>query len=222
VTPRAVDTWAIVVAAGSGARFGRPKQYEDLGGRPVLAWALAAARQACGHVVLVVPVDDLGTGRWDADIEVAGGATRSASVRAGLNAVGPDAAVVVVHDAARPLAPPALWRAVIDAVLAGADGAIPTVAVTDTVKRVAPDGTLTTLDRATLVAVQTPQAFDPDALRAAHGPGVDATDDAALIEAGGGRVVTVPGAPTNLKITELSDLVVATALLAALAEHVSQ
>jgi 2-C-methyl-D-erythritol 4-phosphate cytidylyltransferase len=210
-------SWAIVVAGGTGQRFGRPKQYEDLEGRPVLAWSLAAARQACDHVVLVLPAADVAgaAGAWDAEIVVAGGATRSASVRAGLAAVGSDAGVVVVHDAARPLAPPAVWQAVIAAVEGGADGAVPTVAVTDTVKQVQPDGRLLTLERAALVAVQTPQAFDPAALRAAHREGAVATDDAALIEARGGRVVTVPGAAANLKITEPSDLVMAAALLRA-------
>ena len=220
-------TWAIVVAGGTGTRFGRPKQYESLQGRPVLAWSLSAARRACDHVVLVLPAADVpvtrgeqagaaggdGAPRWDADVIVAGGVTRSDSVRAGLAVVDADAAVVVVHDAARPLAPPSLWHAVISAIEAGADGAVPTVAVTDTVKEVRADGTLLTLERAALVAVQTPQAFAPDALRAAHGAGAVATDDAALIEAAGGRVVTVPGAAVNLKITERSDLIVADALL---------
>jgi 2-C-methyl-D-erythritol 4-phosphate cytidylyltransferase len=179
----------------------------------VLAWSLAAARGACANVVAVVPASDLGARDWDADAVVAGGATRSASVRAGLAVVAADASIVVVHDAARPLAPSALWRAVIEAVIAGADGAVPTVAVTDTIKRLGDDGALTTLDRSRLVAVQTPQAFRAPALRAAHARGEDATDDAALIEAAGGRVVTVAGTPTNLKITEPSDLIVAMALL---------
>jgi 2-C-methyl-D-erythritol 4-phosphate cytidylyltransferase len=173
------DIWAIVVAGGTGSRFGRPKQYEDLQGRPVLAWSLAAARQACQHVVLVVPPSDVARGDWDADAVVAGGLTRSDSVRAGLAVVGADARVVVVHDAARPLAPLSLWRAVIAAIEAGAAGAVPTVAVTDTVKQRQADGTLRTLERAALVAVQTPQAFDPAALRAAHRREAVATDDAA-------------------------------------------
>jgi 2-C-methyl-D-erythritol 4-phosphate cytidylyltransferase len=221
VNPPPVGTWAIVVAGGTGSRFGRPKQYEELRGRPVLAWSLAAARAACDRVVVVLPAGDSrgaegdrGTESWDADVVVTGGATRSASVRAGLGVVGSDASVVVVHDAARPLAPLALWQAVIGAVRAGADAAVPTVAVTDTIKQICPDGSLRTLDRAALVAVQTPQAFRPEALRIAHQTGGDATDDAALIEAVGGRVVTVPGTAINLKITELSDLIVAAALLA--------
>jgi 2-C-methyl-D-erythritol 4-phosphate cytidylyltransferase len=214
-----VDAWAIVVAGGSGARFGRPKQYELLAGRPLIEWScLAARRSGCG-VILVLPVGDTATGgrndRWDADLLVEGGSTRSASVRAGLGRVPPDAAVVVVHDAARPLAEPAMWARVIDAVRAGADGAVPAVAVTDTVKLVEPGGSLTTLDRSRLVAVQTPQAFATAALQRAHVDEEDATDDAALVERHGGRVVVVAGAATNVKVTTPADLTVAAALVEA-------
>lgn len=209
-----VKAWAIVVAGGSGSRFGSAKQYAELAGRPLVAWALDGARSHCEAVVLVVPAVDATAGapRWDADVVVSGGSSRSASVRAGLAAVPAGVEAVVVHDAARPLAGEAIWRAVLGAVQAGADAAIPTVAVTDTVKVVHADGTLSTLDRNRLVAVQTPQAFRADVLRRAHAGGADATDDAALVEAIGGRVVTVAGSPTNVKVTEPSDLVVAAAL----------
>ncbi|HEX5266886.1 MAG TPA: 2-C-methyl-D-erythritol 4-phosphate cytidylyltransferase, partial [Acidimicrobiales bacterium] len=149
-----------------------------------------------------------------ADVTVPGGATRSDSVRAGLSAVPEDVAVVVVHDAARPLASPALFRAVVEAVAAGADAAVPGVRVPDTVKRVGGDGVVEeTLDRDPLVLVQTPQAFAGAALRRAHRSGTHATDDAALVEADGGRVVVVPGEPDNLKITRADDLVRAAALI---------
>jgi 2-C-methyl-D-erythritol 4-phosphate cytidylyltransferase len=141
-----------------------------------------------------------------ADRVVAGGATRSASVRAGLGAVPEDVGVIVVHDAARPRATPALFHAVIDAVRAGADGALPGVAVVDTLKRVRDGVVLETLARAELVAIQTPQAFRAEALRGAHAGSVDATDDGALVEAAGGRVVVVPGDPDNLKVTSAADL----------------
>lgn len=118
-----------------------------------------------------------------------------------------------MHDAARPLATGVLWRAVIDAVAAGADGAVPTVAVTDTVKQLQDDGSLATLDRSRLVAVQTPQVFRAGALRRAHAGGAVATDDAALVEAMGATVVTVAGEPANLKVTQPADLAVAAALL---------
>jgi 2-C-methyl-D-erythritol 4-phosphate cytidylyltransferase len=138
---------------------------------------------------------------------VVGGDTRSASVRRGLAAVPAAAEVIVVHDAARPYAEPALFRAVVAAVRAGADGAVPGIPVVDTVKQVAPDGTvLATLDRSRLVTVQTPQAFRADVLRAAHAAGGEATDDAALVEGAGGRVVVVPGSPDNRKITVATDL----------------
>jgi 2-C-methyl-D-erythritol 4-phosphate cytidylyltransferase len=196
--------WVIVVAAGSGARFGAPKQYEPLGDRRVLDWSLDVARSAADGVVLVVPEDH--DTPEEVDVVVTGGDTRSASVRAGLAAVPDDAAVVVVHDAARPAASPELFDAVIEAVLAGADGALPGLAVVDTVKRVQDGHVVETLDRTELVTVQTPQAFRAAALRAAHAGGGDATDDGALVEAAGGRVVVVPGDPRNVKVTSPADL----------------
>jgi 2-C-methyl-D-erythritol 4-phosphate cytidylyltransferase len=165
-------------------------------------------------VVLVVPADDVGRRRWSADVEVPGGRTRSASVRAGLAAVPDEVTIIAVHDAARPLARDSIWQAALDAVRRGADAAIPTVAVTDTVKQVQPDGTLVTLDRSRLFAVQTPQAFRASVLRRAHAFGGEATDDAALVEQLGATVVRVEGAADNVKVTEPSDLAVAATLLA--------
>jgi 2-C-methyl-D-erythritol 4-phosphate cytidylyltransferase len=210
-----VKAWAVVLAGGSGSRFGHPKQFADLAGRPVVDWSLSAARLSCDGVVLVLPAERLGGAerRWDADAVVAGGATRSESVRAGLAAVPDRAGIVAVHDAARPLAGPELWRAVIGAVAGGADGAIPAIAVTDTIKELSPGGGLLTLDRSRLVAVQTPQAFRAELLRRVHEQRGEATDDAALVEAAGGRVVLVDGPPGNLKITSPPDLVMAAALL---------
>ena len=163
-------------------------------------------------VVLVVPAGDA-----VAEGGVAGGATRSESVRAGLAAVPDDADVICVHDAARPLATSDLYRRVIAAVVAGADAAIPGLSVPDTIKVIDPESSdaaggvlgavVSTLDRATLVAVQTPQAFSAAALRAAHTQGGDATDDAALVEAAGGRVVVVEGESAARKITTIDDLV---------------
>ena len=144
---------------------------------------------------------------------VPGGASRSESVRAGLAAVPPTAGIVVVHDAARPLASPALFAAVVAAVRAGADGAVPAVPGVDTLKRVDGDRVLGTVSRETLVAVQTPQAFRAGALRAAHSGGGEATDDAALVESAGGTVVVVTGEPDNLKVTTPDDLARAAFLL---------
>ena len=199
--------WAIVVAAGSGSRFGGPKQYEALGDRRVLDWSLAAARSVATGVVLAVLPERADAPEPEADVVVAGGLTRSSSVRAALAAVPASAEVVVVHDGARPLASPALFEAVVAAVRAGADAAVPGLPVADTVKRVLDGVVSATLDRGELVMVQTPQAFSAAALRRAHAvEAAFATDDAALVEAVGGRVVVVPGEADNAKLTSPADL----------------
>jgi len=194
--------WTVVVAGGSGRRFGRPKQYEVLGTKRVLDWSVDAARAVSDGVIVVLPHEDAG-----APGTVAGGSTRSESVRSGLAAV-PDAATIIcVHDAARPFAGREEFASVIAAVAARADGAIPGVSVSDTIKVVDPDGTvIATPARESLVAVQTPQAFRAPVLRQAHAGGGEGTDDAALVEAIGGRVVVVPGTARNRKITVEDDL----------------
>jgi 2-C-methyl-D-erythritol 4-phosphate cytidylyltransferase len=215
------SVWSIVVAGGSGRRFGEQKQFSSLGGRPVLSWAVDACRALSDGIVLVLPTgaqpDHAG-----ADIVVTGGPTRADSVRCGLDAVPPDADVIVVHDAARPLAPPTLFAAVLEALHEeGVVGAVPGLALNDTIKVV--DGSMNvtnTLDRTSLVSVQTPQAFKATALRAAHAraqhsPDTVATDDAMLVETSGGRVRVVPGHTGNLKITTPDDLATAERLLAA-------
>ncbi|MSO79391.1 MAG: 2-C-methyl-D-erythritol 4-phosphate cytidylyltransferase [Acidimicrobiia bacterium] len=207
-------TSAVVVAGGRGDRFGAPKQFSTVAGARLVDHAVAAAAAVCNEVVLVLPpgVD------WDGpavQAVVAGGATRSESVRAGLSAVAADTEIVVVHDAARPLARPELFELVIDAVRAGADAAIPALEVVDTLKRVDGDRVVGTVERDMLVAVQTPQAFRVAALRAAHEDGGNATDDAALVEASGGTVVIVAGDPRNLKVTTMADLMLAETLLEA-------
>ena len=194
------------MAAGSGERFGRRKQYELLDGRRVLDWSVAAARSVADGVVLVVPPDRLDDPEKEVDVVVGGGRTRSDSVRNGLAAVPPDAATIVVHDAARPWATPQLFSAVVAALDTGADAAIPVLAITDTVKRVRYGQVVATVDRTELVTVQTPQAFKAAALRRAHSLGGEATDDAGLVEAMGGRVVAVPGEAANVKVTNAGDL----------------
>jgi len=204
--------WAVIVAAGWGERFGGPKQFSDLGGARLVDHAIATASAACDAVVLVVPDATDWQGAEVAAL-VTGGASRAESVRAGLAVVPGTAEVVVVHDAARPLATADLFVSVIAAVRAGADGAVPGLAVADTLKRVDDVRVTATVDRVGLVAVQTPQAFAAGILRAAHATRADATDDAALVETIGGTVVVVPGDPRNLKVTGPADLMIAAALL---------
>lgn len=208
-----MSVWAVIVAAGTGVRFGTLKQYERLGDRRVLDWALERARAVADGVVLVVPPERAGESEHGVDAVVAGAETRAGSVRAGLAAVPDEAEVIVVHDAARPLASVALFQGVVRAVRAGADGAVPGVSLSDTVKLVEDGAVTETLDRARLVAVQTPQAFNAGALRRAHAGEGEGTDDASLVEALGGRVVIVPGEDANAKITTQHDLLVARALV---------
>ena len=205
------NVWAIIVAAGEGRRFGQLKQFAVLGGRPVIDWSLCSSRSVARGVVAVVPESTLATPgiAKGADSVISGGPTRCCSVRRGLSAVPENTDVVVIHDAARPLASRDLFRSVVDAVLAGADGAVPAMALSDTVKRVRGSHIVETLDRSELVTVQTPQAFRARALRLAHAGEPEATDDASLLEALGLNVVTVPGEYHNLKLTSPDDLALA-------------
>jgi 2-C-methyl-D-erythritol 4-phosphate cytidylyltransferase len=198
-----------VVAAGAGSRFGKPKQYETLGDRRVMDWSLFIARELTDHVVLVVPADRTGDDEPLADVVVAGGTTRSDSVRAGLSAVPDDVSQVLVHDAARPVPVTDVWRRVLAALEQGADVVVPVVPVTDTLRE--RDGA--TVDRDRFVAVQTPQGFRVEVLRAAHANGDEGTDDASLAEAIGAKVVVVDGDPTNIKITDVSHLAMAELLV---------
>jgi 2-C-methyl-D-erythritol 4-phosphate cytidylyltransferase len=200
--PTDEPVWTIVVAGGSGTRFGGLKQFALVGDRRVIDWSTHTARVASDGVVVVVPADFV-----EREAGVAGGATRSASVRQGLAAVPDDAAIICVHDAARPFASAGLFAEVIAAVRGGADGAVPGNPVTDTIKQVDAAGrVVATPPRATLVAVQTPQAFRADVLRDAHRGEPEGSDDAALVEASGKTVVVVAGEPGNRKITSPEDL----------------
>jgi 2-C-methyl-D-erythritol 4-phosphate cytidylyltransferase len=207
----------IIPAGGSGERLGaeRPKAFVVLGGRRLLDYSLDALGAVCQRVVVAVP-----GGQWTVDSgqTVPGGSSRSASVRNAVDAA-PEADVFVVHDAARPLVTPELVRRCIDG-LEGVDGAIAAARVTDTVKEAAADGRVTrTLDRSVLWAIQTPQVFRADVLRRALD--VDdqalaaATDDASLVEAGGGTVRVVEASPENFKVTTPADLARAELLLGA-------
>jgi 2-C-methyl-D-erythritol 4-phosphate cytidylyltransferase len=207
-----VTVWGIVVAGGRGSRFGAAKQFARLGGATVLERSLATTARVCDGVVVAVPAES-GWQPVPPVVAVAGGETRAESVRAALTAVPTDAEIIVVHDAARPLASPLLFVAVIAAVRSGADAAVPGIAVTDTLKRVEGERVIETVPRDGLVVVQTPQAFRSEALRRAHAPGVEGSDDAMLVERSGGVVRIVSGEARNLKITLPDDLEVAASLI---------
>jgi 2-C-methyl-D-erythritol 4-phosphate cytidylyltransferase len=210
-----VSVVGIVAAGGRGERLGAegPKAFVVVGGRSLLDWSLDALRPACDRVIAAVPPGHEGPDR------VAGGPSRSESVRNALEAA-PEATVVVVHDAARPLAGADLVQRCLEALDEGVDGAIAAAPMTDTVKEAGEDGrVLRTLDRSTLWTIQTPQAFQADALRRALA--VDdatlaaATDDSSLVEAAGGTIVVVEAPKENLKITTEADLLLAETLLGA-------
>ena len=207
---------ALLVAAGSGERLGldRPKAFVVLAGRPMLEWSVAALRAAgIEDIVVALPPGEAAPAGCAG---VSGGVTRSESVRRAL-AEAPPAGQVVVHDAARPLATPELFRRTL-AALAGADGAIAAARITDTVKEAGPDGfVVRTHDRSRLWAIQTPQAFRAAALRRALEVPADvlatATDDAWLVERAGGSVRVIESPPENFKVTTPHDLAIAESLL---------
>jgi 2-C-methyl-D-erythritol 4-phosphate cytidylyltransferase len=214
-----VSVWAILVAAGRGERLGldQPKAFAKLGEDPLLAEPLRRLDESdwIDRIVIVAPpgweepaillAEELACSKVHSCVP--GGETRAGSVRAGLAEVPTDALVVLVHDAARPL----VTEAVIERVLAplgeGWDGAVPGLAVSDTLKRVAGDGRVVeTVPRDGVYAVQTPQAFPADVLRRAAAGDAEASDCAGLVEAAGGRVTVVEGDPQLLKVTTADDL----------------
>ncbi len=217
------DVAVLVVAAGAGVRLGTgpPKALRPLAGEPLLVHAIrrVAAAPCVGCVVVAAPqaqVAAVAELAGPAVTVVPGGATRQESVAAALAAVPDGFEIVLVHDAARALAPAALVEAVAAAVRDGADAVIPVLPVVDTVKVVTAAGTVVgTVDRSVLRAVQTPQGFRRAVLAAAHRAAVDShTDDAGLVEKLGVPVQTVPGHEAAFKITRPVDLVFAEALLA--------
>lgn len=209
--------WTIVVGAGAGTRLGGvPKQFRDLAGTSVILRSVRAVAPVSDAVVVVadpVAAADaaVAVGQDKVVAVVAGGADRPASVAAGLGAVPGDVDVIAVHDAARPLATPGLLRRCVSALEPGIDAVVPALGVVDTVKEVDADGVVVrTLDRDRLVVVQTPQVFRAAVLRDAHearrATGVAATDDAALVERHGAKVVVIGGEASNVKLTRAEDL----------------
>jgi 2-C-methyl-D-erythritol 4-phosphate cytidylyltransferase len=205
----------IVLAAGGGTRFGGRKQYQELGpGERLVDAALHTASRAAATVVLVLPPGDTWTG-VAVTAAVAGGVDRLASVRAGLGALPPAIEIVIVHDAAHPLAPVELFHELAQAIERGADAAVPVLAVADVVKRISADGSLSTVGRDGLGLAQVPMAFRRSTLEAAHRHPGEVWEDSALVEAIGGSVVAVAGSPWNLHVVSPSDLALARALAAA-------
>jgi 2-C-methyl-D-erythritol 4-phosphate cytidylyltransferase len=220
-----MSVWAVIAAAGSGERLGldRPKAFANLRDRPLLAESLERLEGSdwIDSIVVAAPPDweepvillaeELGCGKVAE--AVTGGATRAASVATAIAVVPEGAAVVLVHDAARPVLPEVVIERVLTALNEGWDGAIPVMPLADTVKRVESDRVVETVEREGLAVAQTPQAFVAPVLRAALSDD-EATDCSALVEARGGRVKAVPGDPRLIKITEPADLEAVEHLLA--------
>jgi 2-C-methyl-D-erythritol 4-phosphate cytidylyltransferase len=217
-----MSVWAILAAAGSGERLGldRPKAFAPLNNRPLVAEPLErldASEWVEGIVIAAPPeweepcilvAEEVAAGKVAK--AVTGGRTRSESVRAALAEVPEDATVVLVHDAARPLITNEVIERVITALEPGWDGAVTTLSIADTVKRVDGEAIAETLDRTGLVTAQTPQAFDANVLRGAFSTlqqtVAKSTDCSTLVESNGGRVRAVEGDPRLLKVTTPADL----------------
>ena len=233
-TPAGADTCAVIVAGGSGERFGDPrgKQFVPLCGLPIMAWSILALDRApsVGHIVVACPRDGLGRVRDDVLAQlslrcevtlVPGGATRQDSVFAGLVAAPPTYELVAIHDGARPLVEPAAVERCIAAVRADERlaGAILASRETDTLKLTDSSGVIrATPDRSNYWCAQTPQVFRARQVMAAHKAAVwddfVGTDDASLVEHHGGRVRVVESSRDNMKITVPEDLALAEAILA--------
>jgi 2-C-methyl-D-erythritol 4-phosphate cytidylyltransferase len=221
-----VSVWAVLAAAGSGERLGadRPKAFARLHDRPLLAESLERldASEWIDEIVVAAPpgweepaillAEELGCSKVSSC--VTGGATRARSVQIALAEIPEEAAVVVVHDAARPLVDDDVVARVLAPLNDGWDGAVPALPRSDTVKLVDGDRVVETVDRSRLVAVQTPQAFVASVLRGAfEGDVAAASDCASLVEERGGRVKIVPGDSRLLKVTTASDLALVEAII---------
>lgn len=205
-------TWAIVLAAGIGARFGQRKQFVEVDGQRLVDLAVGAARRTCDRVVLVLPAGVT----WDGpavDVTVVGGPDRSASLRSGLAAIRASSGIVLVHQAANPLASPDLIRRLLAVVEGGAAAVVPGLRPADLVRRTSGDRLGEVVGRDDLVLVQTPAAFQLAILRDAHERCVPSLEDTALITQLGHEVVVVPGDPANVHVALPEDLELVRALL---------
>jgi 2-C-methyl-D-erythritol 4-phosphate cytidylyltransferase len=204
--------WSIVLAAGRGSRFAGAKQFAQAGGMRLVDRVVMTAGDACDAVVVVLPP---GVG-WDGPqvtATVPGGVSRAASVRAGLLAVPDHAEVIVVHDAAHPVAPVELFDRVIEGVRAGADAVVPVLPVNEVLRRVEQGRMVEDIPREGVVLAQTPQGFRAAALRRVHRDNPEAVEDSALVAAAGGVVAVVEGDPVNIHVTTRAELTMAARLL---------
>jgi 2-C-methyl-D-erythritol 4-phosphate cytidylyltransferase len=221
-----MSVWGIVLGGGSGSRFGGAKQFVELNGTTMLERSIAATRTVCDGLVCVASDPAAAarlTGIGPADRVVAGGASRAGSVRAGLAAVPDQVEIIVVADAAHPLASPALFAAVVTAVRGGAEGALPGLAMTEAIADVRPDGTRGgSVSREGRVLVQMPQAFRADLLRAVHADAAEGVEDSAMVadlivDGRPARVVVIPGEVRNVHVTTPEELTLARALVTVIA-----
>ncbi len=198
---------AIIAAAGSGVRFGAniPKALIQLGNRTLIEHAVAVISPVVDQVIVTAPAEYLSQFQallGNAVTVVVGGQTRSESVRAGIAAVSSEAKYLLIHDAARPLASTELANQVIAELKKGEVAVIPGIAQVDTIKSVDSNGyVIATPDRSQLRNIQTPQGFEISVLRAAHSNNGEGTDDAALVESSGNKVLVINGEERALKIT---------------------
>lgn len=222
------DVYIIVVAGGRGLRFGKdlPKQFCDLDGRPVLMHAIDNLRAAFPGAGMGLALNTACTALWNglcqkqdftSPVITPGGLTRAHSVRNALGIVPDGVRIIGVHDGARPLVNPDMARRVAQAVCDGADGALPALPPTDSLRRIGPDGESVAVDRALFRKVQTPQFFKADLLLNAYGEELPptATDDASVVEAyrPGARIALIEGDTRNIKITHPGDLQIASLYL---------
>lgn len=220
---------ALILAGGTGSRMGRPKQFLELLGQPALLHTLRAFQEAPGVDVIHAVGDrkrietlatEAGITKYDGCAKP--GESRSLSAKSGLTLCAGEGseAVVLIHDGSRCLVTPTLIQRVVEVALSdGADGVIPTLPVSDTIKVCENGSVMKTLDRDTLHATQTPQAFRLGRIRQIYTDSEEAlrsaTDDASLVERYGGRISTVMGEKTNIKLTSPEDLILAEAILTA-------
>jgi 2-C-methyl-D-erythritol 4-phosphate cytidylyltransferase len=207
------DAWGIVLAAGSGSRLGEMKQFLKVGGSRLVDHSVRVTASVCQEVVLVLPSGYSWQGERVSRI-VAGGETRIDSARRGLDAVPSSARIVLIHDAAHPLASKRLLDSLIRAVQqSDVDAVLPALPTKDTVMRVRGDVIFETIPREGLVWVQMPYVFKTNVLRAAHAHGGEATDESVLVQRLGARIKTIPGEAGNIHVATRDDLAIVARLL---------